>query len=43
VATFDAADGESYNKENCEEARELFQSQDGVKTKFWCEKGRYKK
>ena len=47
VATFDAtvdvADGgsEAYNRENCEQAKELFQGQDGVKTKFWCEKGRF--
>ncbi len=43
VATFDAKDGEKYNQENCEIARELFQKQDGVITKFWCEKGKFKK
>jgi len=43
VATFDAADGEAYNKGNCEQARALFQAQSGVKTKFWCEKGRFKR
>jgi len=43
VATFDAADGDAYNKENCETARELFTSQSGVRTKFWCEKGRFRK
>jgi hypothetical protein len=43
VATFDAKDGEKYNQENCEIARELFQKQDGVITKFWCEKGVFKK
>jgi len=43
VATFDADEEESYNKENCETAAQLFQSQPGVKTKFWCEKGFYKK
>jgi hypothetical protein len=40
LATFDASDG---NKENCEQAQALFQAQPGVKTKFWCEKGRFKK
>ena len=43
VATFDSSDGERYNRGNCEQAQILFQSQQGVKTKFWCEKGRYKK
>ena len=43
VATFDAADGEAYNRGNCDQAKELFQAQPGVKTKFWCEKGRYRK
>ncbi len=43
VATFDAKDGEKYNQENCEIARELFQKQDGVITKFWCEKGVFRK
>lgn len=43
VATFDALDGEDYNRDNCEQARELFQAQPGVTTKFWCEKGRYRK
>lgn len=43
VATFDSTDGESYNKGNCEQANELFQAQPGVKTKFWCEKGRFRK
>ncbi len=43
VATFDAKDGEKYNQENCEIARELFQKQDGVITKFWCEKGKFEK
>jgi hypothetical protein len=41
VATFDAADGAGYNRENCDQARELFQAQSGVKTKFWCEHGRF--
>ena len=49
VLTFDVTTGlndsliHSYNFENCQIAQELFQRQDGVKTKFWCEKGKYKK
>lgn len=43
VGTFDASDGEAYNRGNCEQAQSLFQAQPGVKTKFWCEKGRFKK
>jgi hypothetical protein len=42
VATFDAKDGEKYNNGNCQTARELFQAQPGVKTRFWCEKGRFR-
>jgi hypothetical protein len=41
IATFDSTDGASYNRENCDQARELFQGQAGVKTKFWCEPGRF--
>jgi len=43
VASFDAADGDTYNGENCHQAQALFQSQPSVETKFWCEKGRFKK
>jgi hypothetical protein len=43
VATFDTDNQGSYNQENCDLARDLFQKQQGVKVKFWCEKGRYKK
>jgi hypothetical protein len=43
VATFDAANGEDYNRENCEVAQQLFSAQEGVKTRFWCEKGRYRR
>jgi len=42
VATFDSHDGTDYNRDNCETARNLFESQNGVKTKFWCEKGFFK-
>jgi hypothetical protein len=43
VATFDTSNGDAYNRGNCEQAQSLFQAQPGVKTKFWCEKGRYRK
>lgn len=43
LATFDANEAEAYNRENCDVAAGLFQGQEGVKTKFWCEKGRFKK
>ncbi|HTE14835.1 MAG TPA: hypothetical protein VK642_07135 [Burkholderiales bacterium] len=43
VAAFNAADGEAYNRGNCEQAQQLFQAQPRVKTKFWCEKGVFRK
>jgi hypothetical protein len=43
IATFDANDGIGYNQENCKIAQELFQNQEGITTKFWCEKGRFNK
>lgn len=43
VATFDSADGEPYNRENCSVVTQLMQSQEGVKTRFWCEKGRFRR
>jgi hypothetical protein len=43
VATFDSIDGSLYNAENCNLAADLFQRQEGVKTRFWCEKGRFHK
>jgi hypothetical protein len=43
IATFDTADGDSYNWENCQIAQSLFQAQPGVRVKFWCEKGRYRR
>lgn len=42
VATFDAADGKAYNMANCSHTADLFESQPGVKTRFWCEPGRFK-
>jgi hypothetical protein len=43
VASFNTSDGDAYNNENCNLAAKLFQSQPGVETRFWCEKGSYKK
>ena len=43
VATFDAKDGEAYNRENCDIAAGLFRQQLGVTVKYWCEKGRYRR
>ena len=42
VGTFDAPEGEAYNQENCRLAEDLFSSQPGISTRFWCEKGRYR-
>jgi hypothetical protein len=43
VATFNASDGEIYNRDGCEYTRRLYQAQPGIKTRFWCEKGGYRK
>jgi len=43
VPSFDTADGENYNQENCRIASELFAKQPGVTVRYWCEKGRYRK
>jgi uncharacterized protein YcfL len=43
VATFDAEDGSVYNRDNCEEAKTLFQSKHGEKLRYWCEMGTYRK
>lgn len=43
VATFDAAEGGNYNRDNCATAADLFQRQAGVSARFWCEAGRFKK
>lgn len=42
VATFDAREGEAYNRENCSIAAELFGRQPGVTVRYWCEKGRFR-
>ena len=43
VATFDANEKDTYNKENCGIAQVLFQKQPGVKINYWCENGYFKK
>jgi hypothetical protein len=43
VSTFDAADGDTYNRGNCEVAAGLFQAQQGVTVRYWCEKGPFQK
>ena len=43
IATFDADEDADYNRENCEQARELFQLHPAARSRFWCEKGRYRK
>ena len=43
VASFNTKEGEKYNQENCDIAKDLFQRQENVMTKFWCEKGVFKK
>lgn len=42
VASFDAKEGEDYNRENCQTAMELFQKQPGVTVRYWCEKGKFR-
>lgn len=42
IATFDAREGRHYNAANCAIAADLFQEQDSVKTRFWCEPGRFR-
>jgi hypothetical protein len=43
VASFDANLEEAYNRDNCRIAAELFGRQEGVTSRYWCEKGRYRK
>ena len=39
IATFNTNQGDAYNWENCQLSAKLFQAQQGVTTRFWCEKG----
>jgi ABC-type uncharacterized transport system auxiliary subunit len=41
VATFDAAEGEDYNRKNCELVRDLFANQSLVTVRYWCELGKF--
>ncbi|NZD64551.1 hypothetical protein HX900_26110 [Rhizobium sp. WYCCWR 11290] len=43
VASFDSADGDAYNSENCQIAAGLFVAQPGVTVRYWCEQGRFRK
>ena len=48
VASFDTDQGsdekfKTYNRDNCETAKQLFQSQPNVIVKYWCEKGSFRK
>lgn len=40
VATFDARDGEAYNKQNCAIVAGLMQGQAGVSVQYYCHAGR---
>ena len=42
VASFDSANGKDYNAENCFLTSDLYQDQEGVQVRFWCEPGRYR-
>lgn len=42
VASFDANLEEFYNRDNCQIAAGLFGVQEGVTSRYWCEKGRYR-
>jgi hypothetical protein len=42
VATFDAAEGSDYNRQNCDIAAGLFAKQPGVIVRYWCEKGGFR-
>lgn len=42
VATFDAGDGEEYNRINCGLVQEQMKRRLEVKVRYWCEKGRFK-
>ena len=43
VASFNTNQANPYNQGNCDIVKDLLQKQEGVKTKFWCEKGTYRK
>lgn len=41
IASFNAKERAEYNRDNCEIARDLFQSQQGIVTRFWCNKASF--
>lgn len=43
IATFDAIEGATYNRDNCEISKTLFQGQSGVTVTYWCERGYFNK
>ena len=43
VATFDADEQGDYNRDACEQTRELYQTQPTFVSRFWCEKGRFRR
>lgn len=43
VATFDAAESEEYNQENCGIVLAQMQKRADVVVRYWCEKGRFRK
>lgn len=44
VATFNAAESEIYNRDNCGEVGTLLHAKSGpVKLHYWCEKGAFRK
>ena len=42
ISSFNSNESDLYNRDNCEIARDLFQSQPGVRVKYWCEKANNK-
>lgn len=42
VATFDAAESDKYNQENCNVVLEQMVKRPEVTVKYWCEKGRFR-
>jgi hypothetical protein len=41
IASFDTKNGLEYNRENYALARDLFNQQRDIKTRFWCERGQF--
>lgn len=43
VATFDAKEGNNFNRDSCLYTQELYDKQPDIKVRFWCEQGRFYK